>query len=115
MKTIFIILLCCYACVIYLMTPIVFLSTDGGAVKSTWDLFFENSKRWSWAYISSEERTFIAFFAWMTAPILWPSILLIALCSFLLESVRGFRKVLFRFRSRHFDELKDKIIVEENN
>ena len=91
-----------------------FIASEGRATRDTWNLFFMESKRWQWDILSTEERVFLSTGMWILAPILYPVLLLGAMGSFLLDGMRGFKKIIFRFRSRAFDELSEKLSPKED-
>jgi len=88
--------------------------SEGRAAGDTWNLFFMESKRWQWDILSTEERVFLSIGMWVLAPILYPVLLLGVMGSFLLDGMRGFKKIIFRFRSRAFDELNEKLSPKED-
>lgn len=99
-----------FVALFYLVVGMVFLLTLGEAIKGTWDLYFPTNKRWGWKELSTEERAFIAITMWAISPILYPIIILCVIASFLMSVLQGGLKLIFRFRSRHFDELAEKIL-----
>jgi len=91
---------------------LVFIASELEVPRETWNTFFIDNGRWNWAVLSPEERTFIVITMWIVSPILYPAMLGFALGIMFWRALKGFKQIIFRIRSRHFDKLRDKITTE---
>jgi hypothetical protein len=98
---------------VWFTTFFVFLCSAGEAIGGTWNLFFrEDDRRMRWSELSMEESTFIGVMLFIFSPIVYPLLIAIALCRMGYETVVGFKKMIFRIRSRKFEELAKKLTDE---